>query len=120
MARVPALELLGGPPPEGSAVVSARIAAARAMSLERNEGKPNAALTGSAAVRVCALTPQVNSRLTELAAARKLSARAIHRVLRVARSIADLAGAEQATEEDVLAAAALREPIASVDTWQAA
>lgn len=120
MARVPALELLGGPPPEGSAVVRARIAAARAISLERNEGKPNAALTGSAAVRVCALTPAVNSRLTELAAARKLSARAVHRVLRVARSIADLAGRDEATEEDVLAAAALREPIASVDTWQAA
>ena len=120
MARVPALELLGGPPPEDSAVVRARIAAARARSLARNDGHPNAALTGSAVVRLCALAPAVKSRLAELAASRKLSARGVHRVLRVARSIADLAGHTEAAEADVLAAAALREPIGSVGDLRAA
>src|SRR5688572_29607770 len=120
MARVPPLELLGGPPPEGSAVVRPRIAAARALSLERNGGRTNAALAGSAAVRACALTPGVNSTLTEIASVRRLSARAVHRVLRVARTIADLGGWEQVMEQDILAAAALREPIASVDTREAA
>jgi magnesium chelatase family protein len=120
MARVPALELLGGPPPEGSAAVGARIAAARALSLERNKGRPNAALPGSAAVKACGLTPALNSTLADIASTHKLSARAVHRMVRVARSIADLGGRDRAIQEDVLAAAALREPGASLDTREAA
>jgi predicted ATPase with chaperone activity len=44
----------------------------------------------------------------------QLSARGIHRVLRVARSIADLAGADQVDEGAILAAATLRDPAAHV------
>ena len=120
MARVPAVELLGGPPPEGSAPVRARIAAARAKALERNHGKANAALSGSAAVRACALTPAVNATVSELASDRKLSARGVHRVLRVARSIADLDSHDAVTESDVMAAATLREPIGSASNAEAA
>ena len=75
---------------ETSAVVRARVEAARTRQIER-QGKPNALLTADEIDRHClpdcagaALLKQAMMRLD-------LSARAYHRILKVARSIADLA-----------------------------
>ncbi|MGZ3641690.1 MAG: YifB family Mg chelatase-like AAA ATPase [Candidatus Limnocylindrales bacterium] len=104
--------LLGGPQPEDSASVRLRIATARRRSLERNGGQPNAALTGSSTLRVAALERRAVVRLEELALATGLTARGVHRVIRVARTIADLAGATAVDERAILAAAGLRDPAA--------
>ncbi|HET7678454.1 MAG TPA: YifB family Mg chelatase-like AAA ATPase [Candidatus Limnocylindrales bacterium] len=112
LGRVPPELLVGGPEPESSAVVALRVAAARTRSLARNGGVANARLAGADALRHAALGHRARSRLTDLAAAHGLSARGVHRLLRVARSIADLAGLDAVDEATVLAAAALRDPAA--------
>ena len=110
LSRVPPEQLLAGPDPEPTAVVAARIAAARRRALARNGGLVNARLGGAAAVRVCALDDRSRRRLTDLASAAVLSARGVHRILRVARSIADLAACDRVLEQHLLAAASLRDP----------
>ncbi|SDX78961.1 magnesium chelatase family protein [Allochromatium warmingii] len=88
---------LTGPTPratETTAQVRARVSAARARQLDR-VGKPNAALTPTEIERDCALDA-AGQRLIEQALTRlALSARAYHRILKVARTIADLAAVEQ-------------------------
>ncbi|MGI8928033.1 MAG: YifB family Mg chelatase-like AAA ATPase [Candidatus Limnocylindrales bacterium] len=120
MARVPVAELLGGPASEHSASVRDRIAAARLVALERNGGRPNAQVTGASVVRTSALTKSADAALAELAASRHLSARSVHRIMRVARTIADLNGKGQVTHEEVLSAGALRDPGASLEDRLAA
>ena len=78
---------------ESTFVVRARVIAARERQLQR-AGKPNAALSNREVLRDCALG--ANDRLLLERALDKLglSARAYHRVLRVARTIADLDASE--------------------------
>ena len=120
MARVPPTELLGGPTPEPSVTVRERIARARGLALDRNGGRPNAQLSGSAVVNACALSRSANGTLAEIAAANHLSARSVHRLMRVARTIADLDGRAEVTREDVLSAGGLRDPGAWLDKQLAA
>jgi magnesium chelatase family protein len=76
---------------ETSAVVARRVVAARDRALRR-QGCANAALAGDALDQHCALD-DAGMRFLQSAAARLgWSARGFHRVLRVARTIADLAG----------------------------
>jgi magnesium chelatase family protein len=84
-------ELAAAPAGEASAVVAARVQAARERALQR-QGKPNAALEGAQIERECAVAGSARQLL--LAASQRLgwSARAYHRVLKVARTIADLEG----------------------------
>ncbi|MBS0488065.1 MAG: YifB family Mg chelatase-like AAA ATPase [Proteobacteria bacterium] len=93
--RVPLVELgeaaLGG---ESSAVVRERVVAARDRQLQR-AGKANAQLSNREVSRDCALTPSDRALLERALDKLGLSARAYHRVLRVARSIADLDSAER-------------------------
>ncbi len=110
MARVPVAELLTGPAPEDSATVGRRVMAARELALARNGGRPNAHLPGTVLLAVCALTRPASNVLAEWAAAKQLSARSVHRLMRVARSIADLDGRLSVSEHDVLAAGGLRDP----------
>jgi magnesium chelatase family protein len=78
---------------ESSAQVRARIEAARARQLARG-GMPNHRLGNREIERVCALADD-GRQLLELAMRKlALSARGAHRILRVARTIADLAGCE--------------------------
>jgi len=90
---VPITELTQGAPGESSAAVRARVLAARERQLARAiRSRVNATLTGAELKRVAALD-QAGRRLLERSAERlQLSARAFHRVIRVARTIADLAG----------------------------
>lgn len=110
MARVPVAELLTGPPPEDSATVNRRVVAARELALARNGGRPNSQLPGTSLLAVCSLTRAGSNVLAEWAAAKHLSARSVHRLMRVARSIADLDGRLSVNEHDVLAAGSLRDP----------
>jgi magnesium chelatase family protein len=82
---------------EGSAEVAARVAAARAEQTHRLAGtglRSNAELTGDALERFATPDEAGGKLLVQAATAMKLSARGYTRMLRVARSIADLAGAE--------------------------
>ncbi len=80
----------------GSAEVRARVAEARARAGARGAGaRLNARLRGAAFRRHCAPDPEGRALLDEAMARLGLSARAHDKVLRVARTIADLAGAAQ-------------------------
>ncbi len=95
VARLSPAELRGAPPAgvESSAEVRRRVTAARALQLQR-AGCPNARLSGRDLERHCALSVE-GERLLEQAVARLgLSVRAYHRILRVARTIADLEGCD--------------------------
>lgn len=113
VAAVTAADLILPPPPEGSAEVAARVAAARAIQTARRSGagdgaRTNAELEGPALDAVA--TPDEGGRtlLAEAAAAMRLSARGYTRVLRVARTIADLAGAETVSRIHVAEALSYR------------
>jgi len=110
MERVPPAILLEGDPPESSAVVAARIAAARAVARARNGGLPNALLSGSAVLRLGGFDGSARRGLEEVAARQVLTARGVHRLARVARTIADLGGDAVVDEGTILAAANLRDP----------
>jgi magnesium chelatase family protein len=120
MAPVPPDDLLSGPPPEGSALVAERIGSARAVALARNGGRLNSALSGAAIDRVCALGPAARRLLAELAASREMSARGIHRVMRVARTIADIESRPDVSDGDLASAANLYEPGTDIDRRRAA
>ena len=69
-----------------------RVAAARERQLAR-QGKPNAQLAGKEIDRHCGLDEAGQTLLKQAITRLNLSARAYHRILRVARTVADLAGA---------------------------
>jgi magnesium chelatase family protein len=76
---------------ESSAAVRRRVESARALQLER-AGRPNQALGPREIERVCALDDAGRHLMARALQRLGLSARAYHRVLKVARTIADLAG----------------------------
>jgi magnesium chelatase family protein len=95
VAAVTAQDLALPPPAEGSAVAAARIARARAVQRARYEGKgprTNAEVEGELLDRVAAPDAAGAQLLVNAAEKMRLTARGYHRVLRVARTIADLAG----------------------------
>jgi magnesium chelatase family protein len=95
---VSAADLALPPPRETSAIVAERVAAARAIQRERYRDiqgvTANAELDGQALVEATSLEPDGQRLLTDAATKLKLSARGYHRVLRVARTVADLDGSE--------------------------
>ncbi len=95
--------------PESSQLVARRILEAWELSRERNRGLPNAALRGQRLLRVCALDSNARRALEDLGARLELTARGVHRVLRIARTIADLRGRASVREEELAAAASLRD-----------
>ncbi len=99
------------PPAEGSAEVAARVAAARERQTRRyggvdgdrrprtaalgtNTPRTNAEADGQRLEEVAAPDAEGRRLLTEAAARMKLTARGYHRVLKVARTLADLDSAE--------------------------
>ena len=86
------------PPAEGSAEVAARVARARAVQVERGAQsgtRTNAELDGDLLERFATPDEAGRALLMQAAEAMRLSARGYVRMLRVARTIADLSGAEQ-------------------------
>jgi magnesium chelatase family protein len=95
---VSAADLTLPPPAEGSAQVAERVARARAVQRERFNGhgpRTNAEADGELLDEIATPDEPGRKLLADAAAAMRLSARGYHRVLRVARTVADLAGAEQ-------------------------
>lgn len=78
---------------EPSASIRARVTSARERQQSR-QGKPNARLSTKELDRHCQPDAAGGALLKQALARLNLSARAYHRVLRVARTIADLAGCE--------------------------
>ncbi len=97
--EVPRVEVqrLAQPPSsqtESSAQVRHRVCAARARQ-EARAGRSNSALTPREVERDCVLDAVGQSLLEQALTRLSLSARAYHRILKLARTIADLAGEEQ-------------------------
>jgi magnesium chelatase family protein len=108
MPRVPPSLLVGGDEPESSAVVAGRIDVARRAGWTRNGGRLNARLRGRHLRAVCRLDPSGRGRAQELAETDAASGRGTERLLRVARTIADLDGVETVTATHLDEAAWLR------------
>jgi magnesium chelatase family protein len=96
-------EMLAPPSGEGSEEARPRIAKARRIQSERfrsgrsgkgRKEKLNSSMTPASVARHCELEPSGRALLEAAIGSLGLSARGFHRVLKVARTIADLAGAE--------------------------
>jgi magnesium chelatase family protein len=90
LSRMPAAAMVAGADPESSAVVAERIAAARARQQARLGGRLNARVSGRALRIIAGLRAGTARHLAELADAEMLSGRGTERLLRVARTVADL------------------------------
>ena len=97
VAAVSAADLVLPPPAEGSAEVAARVAAARAIQSARyadTTARTNAEADGPVLDAVATPDEPGRKLLAQAAEAMRLSARGYTRILRVARTIADLSGSE--------------------------
>ncbi len=112
VAALPESEMTSAGNGETSAVVRQRVALARARQIAR-QGKPNAQLGSQEIDLHCTPDAAAMTLLKQAIARLNLSARAYHRILRVARSIADLAGADSISASQVAEAVQYRRGIRS-------
>ncbi len=115
VAAVNPAELARPASAEDSATVAARVAAARDRQKRRfaavttgDRPRDNARADGQLLEDICALDARGRSLLMEAANRMRLSARGYHRVLRVARTLADLEGAESVASRHIAEALAYR------------
>ena len=104
--------LLARPDGESSAAIRARVVAARARQMQRyaeTGATCNARLSSKKLRQVCPLTPSQQQLLLDAVEQLGLSARAFDRILRVTRTIADLAGCETPTDAHLLEAIQFRQ-----------
>lgn len=98
---------------EPSALVAARVAAARGAQIERarallGAGMVNAALPDAALEKIATPDPDGSALLTRAAEALGFSARGYHRILRLARTLADLEGSDGVRRRHVAEAVSYR------------
>lgn len=101
--EVPALnhdELLKQADGEASAIIQQRVATARARQINR-QGKANTALSSTEIDQYCTPDTAGEALLKQAIIRLNLSARAYHRILKVARTIADLAGESNVTSRHI-------------------
>ena len=94
VAAVAPDEMLAQPQGEPSAAVAERVERAQAVQQARQTG-PNAALDAGQLDALCPLDDAASRFLQQAAARLGWSGRGLHRAIKVARTIADLAGAER-------------------------
>src|SRR5690606_23409391 len=102
--HIPHEDLARLPDSEPSETVRARVADARARGRGRVPGTPNGRLSPRALDTVCAIGEEARDALVDAARRLDLSPRSYHRVLRVARTIADLESSENVLVTHVLEA----------------
>jgi magnesium chelatase family protein len=109
LAALPVEQLMGNAPQETetSVAVAERVAAARDVQLRR-QGKLNARLTPAEVAKNCPVAKEPRTLLSTAIFRLGLSARAYHRVLKLARTCADLSGAPDIRTTDVAEAVKLR------------
>jgi magnesium chelatase family protein len=102
---VPYRDLVAAAAEESSEAVRARVERARLRQRERFRDRPglhaNAHMTARDLRRYCPLSESVERLLRDAVARLGLSARAYHRVVKIARTIADLAGTEDLSTDHV-------------------
>jgi len=110
----PSAEALAGDPGESSAAVAARVLEARARQEARlGPGRTNASMTEAEMAEHVRLDERGSAALAAAHGGMGLSGRGWNRVLKVARTLADLAGAERVGEEQIDVALSLRRKIAA-------
>lgn len=115
VSRPDAGAVLGGTPGESTAPVAARVAAARNLAAARGI-RCNAELPGALLDRLAPLSPAAGRLLEKRLRSGLLSARGLHRVRRVARTLADLAGQPgPVAEEHVCLALSLRAELVAAE-----
>ena len=108
--EVPALsaaELTQATPGEPSAAVRERVLAARERQ-QRRQGKSNALLNVTELDELAAVEPEAKAALSAVLEKLSLSARSYHRILRIARTLADLAGSDTVNQRHVMQAVSFR------------
>ena len=108
--EVPALsaaELTQATPGEPSAAVRERVLAARERQ-QRRQGKSNALLNVTELDELAAIEPEAKAALSAVLEKLSLSARSYHRILRIARTLADLAGSDTVNQRHVMQAVSFR------------
>ncbi|HEX9159289.1 MAG TPA: YifB family Mg chelatase-like AAA ATPase [Rhizomicrobium sp.] len=111
VAGVSAADLALPPPSENSAAVADRVGRARERQLRRYADRgirTNSEAEGELLDTVAAPEPAGAKLLAEAAATMRLTARGYHRVLKVARTIADLAGSESVARVHIAEALSYR------------
>jgi magnesium chelatase family protein len=109
--RLASRELLCASDPESSAIVGGRVAVGRARQSEAR-GRLNSRLSGRSLRAAAQLDAAAERRAIALADRAGMTARATERLVRVARTIADLAGSDRVTAEHLEEAARYRPPAA--------
>lgn len=111
MSTVPPAKLRQKQKPETSAEVAARVAKARAIQTRRFAAEPislNAEMSASQLEKYCPLSEACQDTIERIMGRMQLSMRAYHRIIRVARTIADLEGAADICELHIIEAASFR------------
>lgn len=102
--RVPAEELVAEAKAEPSSVIAARVARARQIQQERFAGEgifTNSAMSAQMLSRYCRLPASQVEFMNRIIEKLGLSARAYSRILKLSRTISDLAGAKDITPEAI-------------------
>lgn len=112
MMRLNKRELLSEPSGEPSSVIRERVETARAIQEERygSRLKTNGSVTHKELDALVRLTPSAREMLSDAIDSLMLTGRGVARAMRVAQTIADLAGAGEVSREDVTEALGLRLP----------
>jgi magnesium chelatase family protein len=111
LARMPGDAMVSSVLPESSAIVAERIALARARQLARPGARLNARVSGRVLRSIAGMAPATSSELARLADAELLSGRGTERLLRVARTVADLGDSPAVEIEHLEEAARWRPPV---------
>jgi magnesium chelatase family protein len=108
--RQPTPAEIGGAPGESSATVRERVCAAREIQERRlGPGRCNAQMT-TVEARACALSDEGAALLADLYARQRLSGRAHDGLLRLAQTLADLAGLDEIGEDQMAQALRMGRP----------